>query len=319
MDKLQLNELKDRLITSHSILLLGIGFDKRCLTILKNVGLSQFDAIIGIHNLHSKSKNLTHLSQFSALSGSKAKILGSNSKSVVELVDELSNVLHGIESIDSKEIFFDITSLSHEILVVVVGLLNELNLLKNTTFLYTQASKYGSWLSKGVNQIRSVLGFSGLMYPSKKLHLIVLLGFELERAERVIMSYEPAKLTLGMGSKDQSISSELFAENTKTMDEIESLVFSAGLDIENINKFKFSCLDPFVVKSQLLDYINGLENISDYNIIIAPLNNKISTLGVAFASLENQSLQICYAEAEEYNYDNYVEINNLVSIFKFKK
>lgn len=318
LNKILLNELRTKLIINQGVFIQGIGFDKRCLTVLKNIQISQFNKIIGVQNLHSRSKNLKHKNEFLNLAGSRAFIVGSNSKTVMGLVDELSDTLNEIEFLSAKEIFFDITSLSHEILVVLVGLLNELNLLKNTTFLYTQASQYGSWLSKGVNEIRSILGFSGLMYPSRKLHLILLLGFELERAEQVINSYEPAKITLGIGEKEQSISSEIFDLNNSTKKEIENLIFSSGLDIGDIDHLYFSCLDPYLVKNQLLDYMKNINNKEEYNFIVAPLNNKISTLGAAFAGLDNQDLQICYAEAEEYNYDSYVESNNFVSVFRFR-
>lgn len=318
LNKVLLSELQKTLIINQGIFIQGIGFDKRCLTVLNNIQVSKFHKIIGIQNLHSRSKNIEHEVEFLNLAGDRALVVGNSSKTVMRLVDELSDTLNKIEFLSTKDIFFDITSLSHEILVVLVGLLNELNLLKNTTFLYTQASQYGSWLSKGVNEIRSILGFSGLMYPSRKLHLIVLLGFELERATRVINSYEPAKITLGIGKKDQSISNDLFDINNNTKLKIENLIFSSGLDIDDIDHLDFSCLDPYLVKKQILSYIEGLSDKDDYNFIVAPLNNKISTLGVAFAGLDNQGLQICYAEAEEYNYDNYVETNNFVSILKFK-
>ncbi|TCB78433.1 hypothetical protein [Acinetobacter sp. ANC 4173] len=315
MNKIPLHELQNILKTNQGIFIQGIGFDKRCLTILQNITISQFSTVIGIQNLHSKSKKLEHESKFLELAGKKALIVGENSRNVIDIVDNLSDQFSQIDLSD-KEIFFDITSLSHEILVVVVGLLNELDLLKNTNFLYTQANQYGEWLSKGVNEIRSILGFSGLMYPSKKLHLIILLGFELERAESVIKSFEPARLTLGIGKKDQSVSNEIFNINNKTKNKIEDLIFSSGLDIENIDNMEFSCLDPYLTENGLLNYINRLDNRDEYNIVIVPLNNKISTLGVALACLKNQDLQISYAEAEEYNYENYAVSNDLISFFK---
>lgn len=318
MNNVHLNDLRISLKTNQGIFIQGIGFDIRCLAVLSNLDTSQFEAIIGIQNLHSKHKNSDHESKLLELTNNKALIIGSNCRSVIDLIDELSDELTKIQSLPFKEIFFDITSLSHELLVVIVGLLNELDLLKNTTFLYTQAKQYGDWLSRGINQIRSILGFSGLMYPSRKLHLIVLLGFEIERAERLIDSYEPAKLTLGTGHKEQSISSDIYQINNETRKKIENLIFLSGLNIENIDNFHFSCLDPFLMKNQILEYIENLDNRQDYNIVIAPMNNKVSTLGVAFAALDNEDLQICYAEAEEYNYKNYVEINNLVSVLKFE-
>ena len=41
--------------------------------------------------------------------------------------------------------------------------------------------------------------------------------------------------------------------------------------------------------------------ITKDNIAISPLNNKISTIGVAISGLKNEEIQICYASANQYN------------------
>ena len=55
------------------------------------------------------------------------------------------------------------------------------------------------WLSKGVKEIRSVLGFPGEILPSRKNHLIVLTGYEYERAKTIIDILQPYSLALGFG------------------------------------------------------------------------------------------------------------------------
>ena len=87
-----------------------------------------------------------------------------------------------------------------------------------------------------------------------------------------------------------------------------------GGPLESIHSFNFSCTNPFELKQQLLEHIKKIDN-GEFNIIIAPLNNKISTVGVALAALENNNLQVCYAEAKEYNSSNYVSSSGKVSIF----
>lgn len=58
------------------------------------------------------------------------------------------------------------------------------------------------------------------------------------------------------------------------------------------------------------DTAQGLREIldevgTDKNVIIAPMNNKISTVGAAIVALERQDIQLCYAPATYYNTVNY--------------
>ena len=43
----------------------------------------------------------------------------------------------------------------------------------------------------------------------------------------------------------------------------------------------------------------------EYNIVLSPLNNKVSTIAVAFVALKNENIQVCYASANQYNINEY--------------
>ncbi|MDZ7639060.1 MAG: hypothetical protein U5J83_12570 [Bryobacterales bacterium] len=55
------------------------------------------------------------------------------------------------------------------------------------------------WLCKGIKDIRSVLGYPGLMIPSRAVHLIVLIGFQGRGTIQIVDAYEPQFLSLGCG------------------------------------------------------------------------------------------------------------------------
>jgi hypothetical protein len=59
-----------------------------------------------------------------------------------------------------------------------------------------------------------------------------------------------------------------------------------------------------------------ISEFDDTNPIIAPLNTKISTLALAQAVEENDSIQICYASALLYNVEDYSEPKEHCYIFK---
>jgi hypothetical protein len=69
-----------------------------------------------------------------------------------------------------------------------------------------------------------------------------------------------------------------------------------------VSEFQFACLDPVVTKDAIERQV---ARSSAYNTIVAPLNTKVSTLGVALAAFENDSIQLCYAPVEQYNLDSY--------------
>lgn len=307
-------ELKNITLSDQSILIQGIGFDQRCLVILEHIDINKFQNIIGVCNIHSQSLGKSNKDNFRIKAGDKGLIIGETSRSMMELVDEFTKTLH-TKNISSVRFFLDITAMSHELLVTLIGLFNAIEILNRTTFLYTSADQYGTWLSKGVSQVRSVLGFSGMMYPTKKTHLIVLTGFEAERAQDIISEFEPTQLSIGRGGLgSQSVSQQLQQINEVAADRLKQLIEISSLPIEFIHPFDFSCTNPFELKQQLLAHIKSI-NSNDFNIIIAPLNNKISTVGAALVALERTDIQICYAEAKEYNFSDYAHSSNKVNIF----
>lgn len=323
MIKTSLENLKNFFIGTSNILILGIGFDQRCMLALQSLSLENLEKIIGISNLHSKPLNNNNIAFFKSLSQEKHILLGENAKNIINLVDEIVLQVNQLENIHKKNIFVDITSMSHELLTMLIGLFHQLDLLKQIKFLYLNAEKYSTntsdeelWLSRGVRAIRSVLGFPGIMYPSKKLHLIILAGFEVERAQHVIVDYEPARLSIGKGSLDQSISTAHHKRNTFFASKLENIIKTKDIMMEKVDGFEFSCIEPMLAKEQIIEYIKLINTDSDYNHVLVPLNTKISTIGAALAALEIPELQICYAEAEEYNYENYVQPGNLITIFE---
>jgi len=167
--------------------------------------------------------------------------------------------------------------------------------------IYTPAEKYSdNWLTKGVRDIRSIYGYSGLNHPSKRMLLIILAGFESERTLEIIESFEPSAILLGQPSPSESINLELSELGNSRFEKIRKKYSSKILDT-----FYFSCIDAEMTANILDEKIKKFSE--EYNIVISPLNNKISTLGVASCGIKNDHIQICYASANQYNIHNYSE------------
>lgn len=320
MNKIPLSELNSRLSNKEFVLFLGLGFDQRSLCTVQNIDPSLPKKIIGLLNPPRIGTPQTNYGDaFTSSAGPNSEILGVDSSSLIETIDLIQERLDSPD-IKGKEIIADITSLSHEMLVAFMGLLQSKSLLKGTTLLYTGADEYSfntpndqKWLSRGVVEVRSILGFPGTMLPSKKLHLIIMAGFETERATEVINRYEPSRLTIAYGAKDHSVSEEHHLTNLGFAQSILNSVLENSTPTLPPHKLEFSCTDPFFTKSSLESYISQFPN---ENIVICPLNTKISTVGAALAALEMPDIQICYAQPAEYNIGGYASPGEDITMIK---
>ncbi|WP_312822757.1 hypothetical protein [Epilithonimonas sp.] len=212
----------------------------------------------------------------------------------------LKKISFGNNVINPK-IVIDISTFTREILLILIKVLS-LPVFSNfnVKIIYTPNKSYGNnsmtaWMTKGVRDIRSIVGYSGLLSPSKKTILIILAGFEEERTENIIDAFEPYHIILGKPSKSDSINSEL-----------SELAKSKYFFIKNkyqhliLEEFEFSCMSYTDTCASIESLI---KKFGAFNLIVSPLNNKISTIGVAMAALKNEELQVCYASANQYNID----------------
>ena len=163
---------------------------------------------------------------------------------------------------------------------------------------------HNGWLSKGTKEIRNIIGYSGNLLPSKQLHLIVLVGLENERIQKIIEEYEPNKITIGKATIKSSLNGTVSDLNEKLHNRVDKFVKKVVSNLNDTQQFEFSSNNPEETFEVLNTIIN--EN-SNYNNIIVAANSKISTLGVAKLGLLNENIQICYAEPIEYNTEHYTK------------
>ena len=196
----------------------------------------------------------------------------------------------------------DITTFTHEALLILLRLLQARIRRSPVVLAYAPADEYSvdlppeeKWLSKGITDIRSVLGYPGDSRPSRKSHLIVLVGFEGDRAERLLDEYQPHIISLGFGQQGTATAMQHQQVNRLAFAQLASKV-------SKYNDFEFSCVDIAAVESTIS--VQALR-FPDCNVVIAPMNTKLSTVGVAGAAFRNDDIQLCYASASQYNVEGY--------------
>lgn len=312
IDKMKINNFCEKFSLENNVFIQGIGFDQRCLSFLSAIDFSKSELLIGIVNLKGKHYSKKNIDLFKEITKDKGVLIGENNESILSVLDETFEiVLDKFHENRKINIFVDISSLSRELLLSMLTFLYNLDLLNNIYFLNVISKSYGGWLSRGVVEIRSIIGFSGFILPSKKMHLIVFAGFEVDRIKHIIDACEPHKISIGVGGRDQSVSEALSVLNHENVKELYSDLILSNVEVDFFN---FSCFDPLEMVTQLERVYQKVDTLN-YNIVMAPLNTKLSTIGVGLFALQHENIQICYAEAEEYNYNSYSDATDEIFIF----
>jgi len=279
----------EKSIQGFDLFICSSSFENRCLEIASKVNSKQFKKVIVCHfrdNCVEAENNLLKIKELFdnpiVIELFKNKPLSNYDKLFDEIIDsECMNVL------------LDISTFTREIFLIILKLFRQPAFAnKKLTLCYNPSGKFTDWLTKGVDKIRSVLGFSGDFSPIKKLMLIVLVGFEAERSQILIDSFEPNLLFIGKASQKESTNEKL-AQNNDV--HFQKLLKTNS----NAEKFKFSCIDLSHTIEEISRIIENYRK--EYNIVISPMSNKLSTLAVASVVFKYPEVQICYASPNLYN------------------
>ncbi len=281
-------------------------FESRCKSISMNLNVSSVgSAVIFVNQdyAHLASRNVRDLEQVFVGKHTTVELDTTNPLLTADRISSSLARFTGAKS--DARIVIDITSFTRESLLILFKyLFDRQGRGYSVEFLYANAKEYSigdvskdKWLSKGNREVRSVIGYPGVLVPSRQCHLIVLVGFEDQRALSLINECEPARISLGIGDELEWATAPHQCIN---VDRMRRLTSAVGV----VHEFKFSGYDARGTKQTVEKIVDGA---TGYNTVIAPMNTKISTLGAAMVALVNESVQVCYAQANIYNARNYSE------------
>lgn len=311
MDKVNIAEI-DKRINDYDVFICSTSFENRCLQIANYLDIEQFNTILVCHFNDNYPESNANLSIFQQKFGSKCKVLSLEKDSPLYNYDQIYDHL---SKISFKRVLLDISTFTREMFLIIIKLFNqELFRDKILTLVYNPSDKYSNvpkddidnlWLSKGVKEIRTVIGYAGDLSPIKDTLLIVLVGFEAERSQVLIDNFEAENLYIGKAPKEESANAEIA--------NINDINFQKLLrNNPHAHTFEFSCKDL----NFSIEKINAIiePNLESYNIIISPMCNKLSTLAAAAVTYKHSEVQICYASANLYNTIAYSNPINCVYI-----
>ena len=307
MKKIKLNNIVKTLADKIDVFICSSSFEERCFSIPKEAVKLDIPSKLIFYVEDLESKINQNAKKLASILGDSSHEIAIQINNPAQTLKKMSYALSEVISVEKPQNFLiDITTFTHEGLLMLFKLfqlkIKEKN--KDKLFLcYNGAKDYSynetipekKWLSKGVKSVRSILGYPGLFDPSKKNHLVVLFGFEEERTRRLIDIFEYNLVSLAVGSKDASITDDHQKLNEARHEELLDLY-------PNAKKFEISLIDANQTKSQLLEH---LKDFSEYNTVIAPMNNKISTIGTGLAAIEKPEIQLSHLTANQYNFEGY--------------
>lgn len=309
-----------RLVNSPiDVFITSSSFEERCFVVPEFVSQSSVKRSIVFYNENEVKQIITN-------AASLAKMLPHADQIPLNSDDPISNyaridsaIVACCENSTRPNILIDSTTFTHENLLILLRLLSiRFSRIASVYFSYVGAQDYSTntekdedkWLSKGIREIRTVLGYPGFTDPTEKNHLMILFGFESERTRKIIEEYEFENVTLGFADLDQSIQSNHYKINLERHQKLMA-------EYPNAKKFIFSLTDPQETKAQIINYLSA-PSYKDLNTVIAPLNNKISTIGAGLAAIENKNIQIAYAKPNIYNTRGYSIPNNDIYFFEIR-
>ena len=307
----------DQYISDNCTLICCASFEARCLSIPKALS-GKVKNIIVYKNI-SVNISLT-IDNCRAIQNyfSQAKILEVPFDAPNIVADSMAKVIEALAN-STRNLLIDTTTFTHETLLILLRIVHLFrSSFDSVVCLYTGAGEYSpgydaenTWLSKGCKDVRNVIGFPGIIRPKEKTNLIILAGFELERATKLIELVEPDFLILGNGIEPVN------PNISDTMAFFQSKYDSWKAEYKVIEKvdFDFSCRDIQKTVETLSSIISGAPN---ENYILVPLNTKLSTISTAIVALGNQKIQLCYAVPEVYNYGNYSTPDDKITAIDLK-
>ena len=316
--------LDDVLPKPLDVFICSASFEDRCLVVPRMVERS--DAVGSVVVCHS----IDHLSAVGGNLGTLNMMFGDslgcelNGDDPIANAEEFKRTLSRFfDGQEMRNIGVDITTFTRESLLILLRCLvqfmeptDALVGFYNRAATYEGVGKENQWLSRGVREIRSVLGYPGDFMPTQHTHLVILAGFEDDRAFRVATEVEPTVLSLGLPSPVRGHGAEhstkMTARRDRWLAQKDRWLSYLGSRIHEFYFHGYSITEG-------METIRGIVNREkQMNTVLAAMNTKMSTVAAGVFALHNPEVQISYAQAEVYNYDQYSTAADDVYVFSLQ-
>lgn len=313
--------INDVLIEEFDVFVGFVSFEKRSFSLSNKIDVNKLSKVYVIRNQKTEDNKyvVKNAVKFEKKFGSKMEYIEVDFDKPLLSADNLKSKFDFLQSTEKKvKVLLDISTFTHEILLMFLCILKswannvELTCVYTNTLDYsTQEAVENKWLSRGLRDVRTVLGFPGDNLPSRKTHLVVVVGYEYERAYNIINVIEPNSLSLGYVEAEETSTEKNKDANSHYLRLVEEMAIS----YDDIERFTISCRN---VEKTVKEMNKIIELHKGENIVIVPLNNKVSTIAIAVIVFNNPEMQICYGQPVVYNEESYSVPGNEFFCYKFE-
>jgi len=201
-------------------------------------------------------------------------------KTIYDTIDSLD--------ISSKKLAVDITTMPRETIWIILSMLEKKD--AEIYYIYHRPKKYNKeWLSRDPGRPRLVYKLSGLSKFGVSTILVIITGFDTERAKQLINHFEPEYTFLGVQKGDQY--SNVAQNILKHEQEFEKN--------RNISLFKIDAYSDDHGYDTVLDQIKPY--IENSNIIMTSLGPKLSAIALYRLHKVYEQISLAYAPSNEFN------------------
>ncbi len=229
--------------------------------------------------------------------GVRIEYLQASKRDPLPLADAFVGLASRLSSDEGVNWAADITTMTHEMLLILVAAADEIiEPWRNLQLVYNVAGAYSGedtpeekWISRGIHQVRSVIGYPGAWSPGEQTKLVALPGFDSERMRRMVEEIEPDQLIVGIACP--------VGERHAWSEKKNRGIAEQLLNTRKGATFDYPALDPLGAVDAVISVLKETTG----NVLIAPLNSKITTAAIGILVRLKPEWQICYAAAIIYN------------------
>jgi hypothetical protein len=194
-----------------------------------------------------------------------------------------------VEELNHANVLLDISTMPRD---TILNLLLLLDGRKNSiSYVYHKPERYSSeWLSRDPGRPRLLFKQSGVTKLGCKTILLVITGFDAERTEQLITTFEPKQTILGIQTGGQFENNRLNLEKHR------------GVPSAGSHPVKFFDLDAYSNDHGLEAILREIEPLkNEHNIILSSLGPKPSAIALYRARGRFPEMALAYAPSNDFN------------------
>ena len=215
------------------------------------------------------------------------------SRSIAELLTHV----RALASMSETRVTLDISTFTKRHLLMLLHALDNAGLWKSLRLLYTEPREYVADMyvpmSMGIKEVAPVPGFTNLKPPNKPVLLVIMLGYEGDRAMALFQTIEPNETVLLVPRPAYRPEWEGRTEELN-----RQLISLLGRDAIAYADSR----DPVQVKTALGNVLGTRYPTRDWTCLVSPLGTKPQTVGLYSFWRENpDSCAVVYAQPLRHN------------------